>query len=162
MTTPSDLHAGQTLSADEVMAFGSLSGSWTPALQAATTNPNLGTAPTQTGVWWQQNELVHAKFIIKFGTGGAVAAGSGVYFIAGLPFPIRDVGISILGLGTGGITDVSGGDDRVVSYYWTTGDTSGRIRINGEGFTDAVTNAQPWTWATGDTLWGSFTYPGTF
>jgi hypothetical protein len=151
--------AGQTLAAEEVMQMGSLGVAFTPTLEASTSNPNLGTSPTKTGFWWQQNELVHLVFSIVFGS--SPSAGSGTYFVI-LPVPILDVGVTPLSVGGGGITDASGADDRLIRFYWQSGDDADRIRFNGEAYTGAASNSSPWTWAQTDQIWGSMTYPGDF
>lgn len=65
---------------DHVHALSSL-GAWqtyTPALQASTTNPTLGTGSTVRGRYVQHGKTVIAEIFIAFGSSGT-AAGSGTY-----------------------------------------------------------------------------------
>lgn len=151
--------AGETLAADTLRRYGTAITSFTPTLEASTTNPTLGSGSSSVGQYSQHGGLIMGRLAISFGTSG-VAAGSGTYFLI-MPVPILTSGAPVpLSIGGGGITDSSGADDRLVRLYWLTGDDADRVRINGEGFTNAATSSSPWTWAASDQIWASFCYPG--
>lgn len=86
MSDPS-INAGQTLPASTLQKFGQL-GSFTPTLIALTSNPTLGAASTQTGIWHRNGKLITIVFKIVFGSSG-VAVGSGFYGISNLPFSVN-------------------------------------------------------------------------
>lgn len=133
--------------------------SFTPALQAVTTNPTIGTTGNITSGWYtfSPGNICNYNFFIQFGSSGA-AAGSGQYlvtlpFTSALPYStngqpaigsamFRDSSASAINTG---VCYIPASNAAVLAFY-----------IQGVG---TVTNAVPWTWAGSDYLAGSITYP---
>lgn len=127
-------------------------GLWTPTLIATTTNPNLGTGPTQYGDYVYHAGWIRARFLIAFGTG--VSAGSGTYEMGGLPFAPEVTAIG----GSCPVGWVHLRDVGIASKYWTAVMTNlSVIRFNDPNGVE-VTNAAPWTWAAGDNMRGELIY----
>lgn len=161
MSSYREPRVGQTLPASFLADFG-LRGTWTPALTATTTNPNLGSGPTQTGTYTLLNGVVTGVIIIAFGTGGSVAAGSGTYLIS-LP---SGLGIHTdysdqIPVGPARIRDASGA---TVAYDWRLATDATQpdkfVLRNDTG--GAVTNSVPWTWAASDSIRATFKYMTDF
>lgn len=151
---------GETVPADLIKDYG-LRGSWTPTLTATTTNPTLGTGPTQTGAYTLQNGTMDCLVIIAFGT-GAPTAGSGTYLIS-LPtgFGIHTDESDQIPLGIARIRDASA---VTVAYNWFVASDAtqpGKVLLRSETGA-AVTNAVPWTWAASDSMRMRFRYKTDF
>ena len=142
-----NVKAGMILTAQTLADFGR-EGTWTPALTATTTNPTLGTGPTQVGDWLYKAGYYVVEFEIIFGTGPT--AGSGNYRIS-TPFAI-DAGWISHAVGTVRLFDSSGADPE--NRFLVVNDAN-NLRIEAQDGTQ-VTNAVPWTWAASDAIRGSF------
>lgn len=128
-------------------------GNWTPTLSATTTPPNLGATPTKFGDFLYHGGWVKARFLLAFG-GAGLSAGSGIYEMGSLPFAaeIASVGGSVP-VGQVHLRDVG-----TASKYWTcVMMLSGVIRFSDDNGVE-VTNAAPWTWASGDSMRGELYY----
>lgn len=154
---------GQTLSDDEIQDLG-LQGTYTPALQATTTSPTLGTAAVQLGDWELNAGMVQVGFTIQFGTAGT-AAGSGTYRVT-LPsgFGIDADWQDNRAVGTVWISDSSAGATGFyVAVLRTSSSSPDTVVMATTEFPQrAVTNAIPMTWAANDYLRGSFRYKTDF
>lgn len=132
-------------------------GAWstyTPALTAVTTNPNLGTSPTQYGHYLQIGKLVQLTVKIQFGTGGTVAAGSGIYKVS---LPVNALAAAVtatVSLGAGQMFDSSAGTSKACTVRL---DSASTVRFTTEAAGD-TTNAVPWTWAASDFISFTITY----
>ncbi len=129
---------------------------YTPALTAATTNPTLGTSPTQTGIVWVTGQLVTVWFEIVFGT-GSPTAGSGFYLV-GLPvadYPVADL-MPLTACGVGKLRDSSAASERRAIFTLNGARTN--VQIHSAADDTIVTNAVPWVWAAGDSLSGTVQY----
>lgn len=158
-----DVRPGQILTAATLRDFGSPLQSYTPALHAQTTNPNLGQGATQVATWSRHGPLVIGRFHIQFGTSG-VAPGSGTYMVE-LPVPADPQGLGRVVVGAGWIRDASDGSDsgtKLVTLHvaLAQGSTS-HVTMIGESIR-AVNNSAPWTWAANDELMGEFSYPAVW
>lgn len=148
--------AGETLSAAKLQQLGQIDTSWTPVLEAFTTNPTLGTGATQQGFIWLNGQLVNLWFWIRFGTGST--PGSGTYEVP-LPsaYPLH-----------ASLVDTTFGTHRLLDDS-VAGRQSGEVGIgvdrqflyfryhNGSASTVAAHNV-PWTWADGDWILGHASY----
>jgi hypothetical protein len=125
----------------------------TPTLTAATTNPTMGTGAERYG-WWAYGPgpSVSYNWFIKFGT--SPNAGSGAYAISA-PIPCATVYAGgHPAVGTVMLADASTGTFTVNAAY--IGNGASTIAMVGSA---PVTSTFPWTWAAGDYLAGSITYP---
>lgn len=125
---------------------------YTPALTASTSNPNLGTTGSITGRYIQVGKTVTGEARLSFG-GSSISAGSGAYSVS--------------------IPVTASSSNRIVGS-WFGQDQSTGARQTGIAFTATVTtlqfpytaasgfpligNGTPWTWADSDLLWVQFTY----
>ena len=144
---------GQTLPAAVLQQLGN-DDSYTPDLLATTTDPTLGTNPTQIGLIWLNGQKVDVYFEIVFGTGAA--AGSGNYRVAlpgAYPFAASNVNFAI---GTARFLDQSGSLERLGIVIADT--ASGTVEFRNTIDAAPITNAAPWTWADTDILNGHFSY----
>lgn len=128
-------------------------GAWTgytPALTASTTNPTLGTSPTDSGRYSQIGKNVTGWVYIIFGATG-MAPGSGAYYVS-VPVPNLNAG----GYPIGGVFlyDNSTGTTRVGVATCEPANKL-TLRLDNGGL---VTNAAPWTWNDSDRIRVSFTY----
>lgn len=155
--------AGQRVPAGKLNKFGTEATLYTPSLEAATSNPTLGTSPIQEGMWFRNGELAHVYFYIQFGT-GSPTAGTGSYFVT-LPTdaPVLDLGLDRFATGEAIMVDSSGGPEaKLATPYWKSGDSTAQMRIGiGETITDVSASA-PWTWAANDYVHGHLVYPADF
>lgn len=127
------------------------SASFTPVLNAVTSNPTLGSGSQVSGRYVVHGGWVFAVVRITFGTSG-VNAGSGEYRI---PLPVTaGSDASDAPLGFGYLYDSSGSAANLVVPMAV--DTSTARLIRDTGF--SVTNAAPWTWAASDQIRLSFSY----
>ena len=152
MVTP-DFAAGEKLPAAKLQQLGDIVTTHAPTLEASTTDPTLGTAPTQWSTIWINGQLVTMFFAIQFGT-GSPTAGSGTYYI---PMPAA---YPILA----GTYDLAAGEVRLVDD--STGNEAADMcifdvandRFYMRGTAGLVTDASPWTWATADSLLGRISW----
>jgi hypothetical protein len=147
---------------------------WTPSLIAQTANPNLGVGVAK-GDYIDVNGIVMGNFVIPF-TDPGVAAGTGEY---GISLPqvfdgsFHTVGTALNGavggnsvVGNGFLYDSSSvaTSGAVAFDAITIGGTTSYLRLITEVFTAPaktsrlVTNAQPFTPATGDAITGFFIF----
>lgn len=83
--------AGELLAASKLQQLG-YQDSWTPVLEASTSDPDLGTDPTQSGLIWRNGNRIDLWFGIRFGT--SASGGSGTYQI---PLPLAAATVSGIG-----------------------------------------------------------------
>ena len=151
------LVSGQILTAATMNSIGAAWVSWTPTLTAVTTNPTLGTASTATGKYTQINKLIVADFLIVFGT--APTAGSGVYRVS---LPITAASTTSYYEASKGqilIRDSSTQFQYQATPYFNA-TTTMQIAYSatyGGALVD-TSNANPWTWAAGDSISGFVIY----
>jgi len=126
---------------------------WTPALQAFTTSPTLGSSSVTVGRYMNAGNLVIGWGLITFGTAG-VAAGSGTYFVT---LPVAPKSTSYAVLGTAHLLDNSTTTNSFSHLWATTWPTAASMRLT-SGTTANVTNAAPWTWAASDSIRYEFMY----
>ena len=136
--------------------------SFTPTLTAVTTDPTLGTGPTQTGGYVQFGTLVTGQAQIRFGSSGA-AAGSGAYRV-NLPVSAdttlqrtASVGGRASVVGEVMVRDESGGTVRL-GYLQLVSATTALIMCDAGTSVGAVTDSSPWTWTNNDWLFYKFSY----
>ena len=144
---------GETIAAAKLQQLGN-EGIFTPTLTAVTTNPTLGTSPTQTALVWLNGQMVNIWFTIIFGTG--MTAGSGAYQVP-LPtaYPII-AGAYNTGVGTGRVYDSSGATGRITSLQIDP--ATQKIIMYDSTNGNAITNAAPWTFAANDEVHGHVAY----
>lgn len=154
---------GETFTDDEAQDLG-LQGTYTPALQATTTDPTLGTGATTTGDYLLHQGFVTVGFTIQFGTSGT-AAGTGTYRVT-LP---SGLGIDAdwqdnRATGQVFISDSSAGATGfyvcIVRASSSSPDTM--VFCTTEFPQRAVTSSVPMAWAANDYIRGSFTYKTDF
>lgn len=125
---------------------------YTPVLTAVTTNPTLGTSPTQEGYWCRLGNVIFGTARITFGT-GSPTAGSGVYQISMPPAaPVQRSQV----IGHGYIYD-----SNVPALWQCSLRMSGAnaiMAVTATANTHNVTNAVPFTWAASDQIVLSFMY----
>lgn len=130
-------------------------GAWTaytPTLTATTTNPTLGTGPTQSGRWSQFGKLVTGQASIIFGT--SPTAGSGTYLVL-LPAAVAS---SLVIVGNFMVFDSSGSTWRAGSIQQGASNTTAVLVMGGGNL---ITDASPWVWAASDEIRYSFMYETT-
>lgn len=136
--------SGQVLTAATLNTIGAVWETYTPALTASTTNPNLGTTGSAVGRYARINKIVIGQATFTF-NGTGIAAGSGFYFCS-VPITAQNsgaaVGVSnaidvstfasiqnslvldtttrVLGIGTGGAS--LAGSIQNSTYVWAAGD----------------------------------------
>lgn len=124
--------------------------SFTPALHATSTDPDLGTSPTQAGRYRTDGTTVEFECRIQFGS--SPSAGSGTYRIATPGATTHSATTTSKIVGAGYIYDSSAGMTEVCTIYAVGGDTSRLgILISGNGASQPAHNA-PWSWSTGDII----------
>lgn len=127
--------------------------SYTPALTATTTNPTLGSGSSAVGDYAQDNKVVVGNFEITFGSSG-VAAGSGTYLVS---LPVNaDTTFSVRHIGSAQVYHNATGQIINVMIHLN---ATGTAKIYYPGAPGGLmTNSVPFTWSTGDLIFGSFTY----
>lgn len=133
---------------------------FTPTLTATTTDPTLGSNPTQTGQYQVlAGNLVIGWFSIVFGTG--MTAGSGNYEIA-LPFNRADLTGGNVVLGTGRVYDASVGGSFICTVEgYAAAPTPNIVRMVNDTRTTSgsvISNSTPFTWVATDEIHGNFMY----
>ena len=126
--------------------------SFTPSLTATTTNPTLGSAATQSGLYTQIGKVVIARYRVRFGTSGA-AAGSGTYEFS-LPITAKEANFVA---GAGWLQDESAGARRLISAFLQS-TTALRLVYEAASGYPAVTEAAPYAWAASDQFIFTVTY----
>lgn len=162
---------GESLPASKLQDLG-LAGTYTPALQAVTTSPTLGSGATATGDWHLNNGIVTLGWTIQFGTAG-VAAGSGTYRVT-LPTVLNSSPPIALGLdadwqdnrciGQVMLNDNSAGAAGFFPYFVRTssGNPDTLVFNSPDSSSSLASNTSPWTWAANDYLRGSVRYKTDF
>ena len=132
-------------------------GTFTPALNATSTDPTLGSGATTNGQYIRFGDLVHVQITIVFGTGAN--NGAGTYSIGSLPVSIDSTNSTSVAVGSGYITDSSGSDRGTVVAYRN---AATGIRLVYATATDTatgiVTATAPWTWNDSDVMQLSLMY----
>lgn len=160
MTIPS-FAAGEKPSAPKIQQLG-YDDTYTPVLTASSSNPDLGTDPTEDGIIWVNGQWVHVMVHIVFGTSPSV--GSGTYQIS-LPaaYPIASTigGVSVPGgaIGVIRLIDTGTTEKSAVALADVTNNRFELFDVNANGY---VTNSAPWTPAAGDSYSGIVSYPTDF
>lgn len=130
-----------------------------PTLTAVTSNPNMGTSPTQAWDWWMLGDWIQGDFEFIWGT-GSPTAGSGTLIIP-LPVAVRGLSApltaSAFAIGWGTIKDTSAGSSRDFVLLWD--QANSRAVMQTENLTTRVTGASPLTLgAAGDSVKGCYNY----
>lgn len=156
-----DPYAGQTISGAWAYDL-SRSVSYNPELTATTTSPNLGADGTAVGAYHRAGHLITGWARFQF-SGTGVSAGSGVYLVS-LPLA-ADTSLltnattvttgDIVGHGYVRDSGTSANNQKVLAQL---ADTASLVRLYREATAGAVTDATPFTWATGDGLAVQFAY----
>lgn len=130
-------------------------GTYQPTLTATTNNPSLGSGGNfrRWGLWYRQGRLVFAWAVLRFGSSG-VNAGSGYYRIS-LPIPASSQLVTDAAIGAGlQVGDATLRRDSpfsaAVGSVQLTNPTN--VQVNLPGSVGAVTNSEPWTWSSGDSI----------
>lgn len=144
--------SGQVLTAATLNTIGAVWETWTPALTASTTNPNLGATGTSVGRYARVNKTIFGNAVFTF-NGAGLAAGAGFYFCS-LPFTAQAAGLTT---GTVVAIDVSTFAS-TVNICQT--DTVNRLIGVGTGGASlaATIQAGTYAWAAGDFLRFNFCY----
>ena len=134
---------------------------FTPALEASTTNPTLGSGSSAVGRYWVVGSataggLCVAQVKITFGSSG-VNEGSGNYRIADLPFDIVVGSYTGVPVGTGYV------EDSGASARWLASPVIGaagyvELALNNEA-ARSVRHNVPFTFAASDFIAAQFTFP---
>ena len=147
------LSSGQVLTAATMNSIGAAWETWTPALTASTTNPNLGTTGTITGRYGRINKTYYGIAQFTFG-GTGISAGTGFYYVS-TPATAQAAG-PVVGSWFG--FDSSGG---VVATGVLVLDTTDKFifyRSGTGGGQYLVAAGVPWTWASGDFMRMNFQF----
>lgn len=146
------LSAGQILTAATMNQIGAAWETWTPALTASTTNPNLGTTGTATGRYARIQKIVIGQAQFVFG-GAGIAAGVGFYYCS-IPITAQSASWTV-----GNMIAID------VSTFATTSntaalDTTARLIGYGTGGAGLAASIQAGTypWAAGDIIRVNFCY----
>lgn len=115
--------------------------SYTPSWTASTTNPTLGNG-TLTGRYINAGKTYVVEILLTFGS--TTTVGSGVYQWTLPATPATGIR---LGMGNAVLFDTSAAAVRPRHALWNTAN----LVLTDESGAN-VTNAVPWTWATGDTI----------
>jgi hypothetical protein len=162
---------GETLPASKLQDFGEQR-TYTPALQATTSNPTLGSGSTATADFLLHAGFVTVGFTLQFGTSG-VAVGSGTYRMT-LPTTLNSSSPVNLGmdadwqdnraLGVCFASDSSAGAAGFYYFFIRASSSSPDTVVFGTSASPsvAVTNAAPFIPAASDYYRGSFTYKTDF
>lgn len=144
--------AGQVLTAAKLQEIGAAWETYTPALTASTTNPNLGSTGSASGKWARLQKIIigHGQFI--FG-GVGVTAGSGFYYYS-LPTAAIAAGMpagSVIAIDVSSFASVQNTSQV---------DTTTRLVGYGTGGAGLAGTIQATTfpWASGDIIRFSFIY----
>ncbi len=133
-----------------------LTGTYTPVLTGATTNPNLGTGGVIQGRYTLWNgHWCTVRVSVQWGTSGT--AGSGQYLIS-LPFTTNsNITVGVSNVGSVLMRDASAGPALASgTCYATASSTTMAIFADTTG---GVTNAVPWTWGgSGDYISATMTF----
>jgi hypothetical protein len=127
---------------------------YTPALTGSTTNPSIGSG-TAVGQYSVVGKLVSGDVTITLDTGAS--AGSGTYAIS-LPVATDASYSGVSVLGTAWLRDASSSQKLCGWAIWNTTTTVNINIANSTSNHGGVTNASPWTWASGDSISISFRY----
>lgn len=135
-------------------------GTYTPVLEAGSTDPDLGSDGAAEGIWHRSGHLVTEWVRFEFGTSG-VDAGSGSYRIQ--PFFPVDFSLFHASTSYGHILgSVFARDDSAANYrvgviqsFSSSGNGLLIFRVDGVNF---FTESTPWTWAAEDSITAAFTY----
>lgn len=130
-------------------------GDWAPQLGASPTNPTLGTGGISKGDWQLHAGYCRARFHIHFGTAGS-AAGSGTYFITGLPFEpdVSDAGDGALPIGNVHIRNTG-----TQSYVWNVmQQTTGALHVMDPIFGTELSDSNPFVPGVNDNYHGTIFY----
>lgn len=142
--------AGQVLTAAKLQEIGAVWETWTPALTASITSPNLGSGFVITGRYARIQKIVHANVTILFGTGAT--PGNGFYFVS-LPITAQN---NSAPMGSGWILDSS---TSVMRQIEVLPDNTSRVGMWIDNTTNfAISSGNPWPWANGDQIRFSITY----
>jgi hypothetical protein len=156
------LLVGQIVDPDRVNILDT-QGTYTPTLQATTTNPTLGTGAVAAGHWWRSGHWIEGFARFEFGT--SMNAGSGTYYIS-VPF---QPDITLMGSsGTGGAAqrcafgrvrdlDTGANSNTVVGQFRTESGTH-YLWFSTNGSINSVSHNSPVPWATGDLISIQFGY----
>jgi hypothetical protein len=125
---------------------------YTPALTATSSSPNVGTGATRQGRYIREGRRVTAEVIIKFGTSG-VSAGNGFYEVS-LPVTARTQTIGRRS-GSAWTFDNSANDFADGVCFINSGETT-KVRMSIDS--SVVGHSVPWTWAANDELGFTITY----
>lgn len=124
--------------------------SFTPALTAATTNPNLGTTPTKTGGYKRIGNTVYGDAFIQWDSAGSPTSGTGIYTVSLPVTPAARYGTGQI-IGTMRLRDNSATQVKIAS-----------LRANGtfeaHDMTAQVSSGSPWTWGASDSIGYTFQY----
>jgi hypothetical protein len=155
-----DPYAGKTIDADWAY-YTSVSNAYAAALTATTTNPNLGADGTSVGSYHRSGHLI-TGFAQFFFSGAGLSAGSGAYEIS-LPFNADTsvmVASTLVGagaqIGTGFLRDSEPTTGHLIVNVQLV--SASAVRLIRSASNGAVTNATPFTWATGDRISINFSY----
>lgn len=160
--TSTELNTYQRDNFNAVLPNGVTWQSFTPTINASTTNPTYGTSPIRDGYYLRIGSLVFVHFQIQFGT--SMTAGSGTYRLdlpinADIATDFSDSG-SFISVGTcvfrdssgsdryGGWVAIDPSDDTIASLYYESGSPTAA----------AVSTTVPFTWTDSDGMGGSFYY----
>jgi hypothetical protein len=155
-TAPAHVAAGQRQTAsDENNTRDWLNGvgtSYTPALQAATTNPTLGTGSSVFGRYIQVGKLVTAWIVIQFGSAGT-NAGNGSYNIT-LPVTPKSTS-QVTPIGQGRLKCAGTFKDAVTAVLSA---TTVFLKYTNAGADTNVSNTAPGAWTANDLIYVTVTY----
>lgn len=124
-----------------------------PALQAATTNPTLGTGGSATGRYFQNGKQVEGDIVIQFGTSGA-AAGSGTYYVT-FPVAANMSGLAFRVVGTA--YGATGGGVNLFTASATL-NSGTRMQLIVNSTSTLISHNTPAAWTNNDVLIIHFSY----
>lgn len=132
--------------------------SYTPQLQASTTNPTTGTGGTRAGRYIQVGKMVTYQFFFQFGTSG-MNAGAGIYRLV---LPVTATRTTLGGNFTAGTVRLYDNDlNKNISLNFFVHDADTYIRMAWHAHNDGandVSATSPWTWAASDIITGTIIY----
>jgi hypothetical protein len=141
--------AGERLPAGKLQKLGGADTSWTPTIDAVTTDPTIGAGGVVAGDYYRRGDLCFFQANIIWG-GAGLNVGVGSYRLT-LPVALQvPTGLSQTMVGQGWAFDASGALTDVFLQH-ISGDSATLARmLSSTGVT--VGPANPYAWATGDTM----------
>ena len=144
--------SGQVLTAATLNTIGAVWETWTPALTASVTNPNLGSTGTSFGRYARINKTIFGNATFVF-NGAGIAAGTGFYFCS-LPITAQGANVTV-----GSVISIDVSTFASNAQVCQTDTVNRLISVGtGGGGLAASLQATTFAWAAGDFIRYNFCY----